>query len=195
MPTKSHQRAPKRILVIGAGVIGAIYGWALSQAGHKVTHLVRPGKAAALADGLLVDMYDVRQKPHNRTVTRYPLRAIESLANAGPYDLAIVPTKHYQLEVALRQIVPFTGDADYLLLTQNWNGAAAIDAILPPTHYILGDAKAGGTFKGQTLVATLATLDVGPVNSAPNACLARIVDLFESVGIETTVHDQMLPYL
>jgi pyruvate/2-oxoglutarate dehydrogenase complex dihydrolipoamide dehydrogenase (E3) component len=35
-----------KLLIVGAGIIGSIYGWALAEAGHDVTHLVRPGKAA-----------------------------------------------------------------------------------------------------------------------------------------------------
>ena len=33
------------VLIVGAGVIGNIYGWALSAAGINVIHLVRKGKA------------------------------------------------------------------------------------------------------------------------------------------------------
>ena len=43
-----------RILVIGAGMIGSIYGWALSDCGHDVVHLVRRGRATALRDSLTV---------------------------------------------------------------------------------------------------------------------------------------------
>ncbi len=41
-----------RVLVIGAGIIGSIYGWALSESGHDVKHLVRSGRAATLLEGL-----------------------------------------------------------------------------------------------------------------------------------------------
>jgi 2-dehydropantoate 2-reductase len=30
-----------KLLVVGTGVIGTIYRWALAEAGHDVTHLVR----------------------------------------------------------------------------------------------------------------------------------------------------------
>jgi ketopantoate reductase len=35
-----------KILIVGAGVIGASYGWALSKAGHDVTHFVKPAQDA-----------------------------------------------------------------------------------------------------------------------------------------------------
>lgn len=39
-------------LVIGTGDIGTLYGWAMAEAGHEVTHLVRSGvnRAAAPLD-------------------------------------------------------------------------------------------------------------------------------------------------
>jgi len=50
-----------KILIVGAGIIGTIYGWAFAEAGHEVTHLVRPGRAANYQDGFKIDMYDVRK--------------------------------------------------------------------------------------------------------------------------------------
>ncbi|MGA2885688.1 MAG: 2-dehydropantoate 2-reductase N-terminal domain-containing protein, partial [Halobacteriota archaeon] len=40
------------VLVVGAGIIGSIYGWALADSGHHVAHLVRSGRAAAFRGGL-----------------------------------------------------------------------------------------------------------------------------------------------
>ena len=50
-----------RVLVIGAGIIGSIYGWALSESGHDVEHLVRSGRAATLLEGLPLDLFDRRK--------------------------------------------------------------------------------------------------------------------------------------
>jgi ketopantoate reductase len=44
-----------RVLVIGAGIIGSIYGWALAESGHHIVHLVRSGRATAFRDGLPLD--------------------------------------------------------------------------------------------------------------------------------------------
>lgn len=47
-----------RVLVVGAGIIGSIYGWALAESGHEVVHLVRSGRAAILRDGMKLDVFD-----------------------------------------------------------------------------------------------------------------------------------------
>jgi len=51
------------VLVVGAGIIGSIYGWALAQSGHDVVHFVRSGRAAVLHGGLMLDVFD-RRKGH-----------------------------------------------------------------------------------------------------------------------------------
>ena len=53
------------ILVVGAGIIGSVYGWALAESGNHVVHLVRSGRAAAFRDGLTLDVLD-RRKGHKR---------------------------------------------------------------------------------------------------------------------------------
>jgi ketopantoate reductase len=70
-----------------------------------------------------------------------------------------------------------------------------IDPILPPTRYIYGDAKAGGTFSGGTLVAALKALDVGSSEGEPSALAKRTADLFISADIQARLHSDMLHYL
>jgi 2-dehydropantoate 2-reductase len=184
-----------KILMVGAGIIGTIYGWAFSEAGHDVTHFVRPGKAAQFASGIQIDMLDGRKGHKKQFIGRYPIRVTETLNPSDGYELVIVPIKHFRLVETLKQIVPQTGNADYLLLTQNWDGTAEIDAILPQSRYLYGDAKAGGSFKDGTLIATIASVDIGQVDSRQDACLKKAMALFESADIQTTVHDNILHYL
>jgi ketopantoate reductase len=89
--------------------------------------------------------------------------------------LVIVPTKHYHLIETLKQIIPQAGNADYLLLTQNWEGTEEIDAILPPSRYVYEDAKAGGKFEGNVLIATIASVDIGQVGGRHDACLDKVI--------------------
>ena len=184
-----------KVLIIGTGIIGTIYGWALAEAGHEVVHLVRPGKAGKYARGTDMDVYDTRKGHKRDYVGRYALQVTESLQPSDGYELVVVPTKHYRLLETLAQIVPQTGNADYLLLTQNWDGTAAIDAILPPSHYVYGDAKAGGAFENGVLISTLASIDIGQVEGKQTDCLKKVVTLCQSADIPVTVHANILHYL
>lgn len=50
------------VLIVGCGVIGTIYGWALSNAGHQVSHLVRSNKRDSFNEGIKLDVYDLRSE-------------------------------------------------------------------------------------------------------------------------------------
>lgn len=184
-----------KTLIIGAGIIGSIYGWAFAQAGHEVTHLVRPGKAAKFSEGIEIDMYDVRKGHKRDFLGHYAIRVTETLTPSDGYDLVIVPTKHYHLLETLKQIVPQAGNADFWLLTQNWDGTEEIDAILSPMRYVFGDAKAGGKFEGNTLIATIASVDIGQVGGRHDACLEKVLALCKSAQVAVTVHEDILHYL
>jgi 2-dehydropantoate 2-reductase len=184
-----------QILIIGAGIIGVIYGWALAGAGHSVVHLVRPGRASLLLDGIKLDLYDTRKKHVRNYLGHYPLRLTEWLTANDYYDLVIVPTKHFKLVETLREIAPQIRGADFLLLTQNWAGVAEIKTILPPARFVYGDAKAGGAFEGGTLVGTLDSLDIGSVEGESAECLQTVSGLCQSVDLRAPVHAEMLPYL
>jgi len=184
-----------KTLMVGAGIIGTIFGWAYAQAGHEVTHLVRPGRTEKYKDGFQIDMYDVR-KGHKKNFTgHYAINVTETVRPEDNYELVIVLTKHYHLLETLKQIVPLTGDADYFLMTQNWEGSGAIDAILPSSRYVFGDAKAGGKFEGNTLIGTIASVDIGQVNGRHDPGLEKVIALCRSAQVGVTVQENILHYL
>src|SRR5580704_16145326 len=86
-----------RILVLGAGAVGGYFGGRLAEAGRDVTFLVRPARAALLAErGLKVTslLGDFTVKPKTVTAERLD----------GPYDLLLLTTKHYDLDQAIDAI-------------------------------------------------------------------------------------------
>lgn len=184
-----------KILIVGAGIVGSIYGWAFAEAGHEVTHLVRSGRAGKFAGGMPIDMLDARKGHRRSFIGRYPIRVVENIPPSTSYDLVVVPVKHYHLIETLKQVVPQTGEADYFLLTQNWDGTETVDAILSSSRYVYGDAKAGGTFMDGMLVATLSSVDIGQVGGRHDPCLDKVTALCRSAQIEATVHDNILHYL
>lgn len=184
-----------RVLVIGAGIIGSIYGWALAESGHHVVHLVRSGRATTLRDGLALDVFDRRKGRKGNFCELYRLDAVETLSPTDTFELVIIPVKHYALVQTLKEIVPQAGAAEFLLLTQNWRGTKEIDSILPPTRYIYGDAKAGGAFSEGTLVAALSAIDIGPPEGEPSVLAKKAAALFVSADIQTRLHSDMSHYL
>jgi 2-dehydropantoate 2-reductase len=185
-----------KTLIVGAGVIGSIYGWALSRGGYDVTHFVRPGRSPQLTKGIPIDILDSRKGYDKQYIGHYDLKVTEALNSSAGFEFVIIPTKPYQVEDALRQIIPYMEGADYLLLTQNWNGTAAIDSLLPQSRYVYGDAKAGGSFQNATLISAIfPTIDLGQVNGRKDNSLTQTATLFDSIGIKPILQDNILHYI
>ena len=174
-----------KVMIVGAGVIGTIFGWALSDAGHSVIHFVRTGRSSAFSNGVSIDMMD-RRKNHKKWFSgNYAIKVTEVLDSTNNYEMVIVPVRHYSVIDVLKQIVPLTPHADYLLLTQNWKGTVGIEDILPPSRYVFGDAKAGGSFQDNKLLATIYAIDLGCTGNKQNDCLKKAQDLFQSADVKT----------
>jgi len=92
-----------RTLVVGAGGIGGYFGGRLLEAGRDVTFLVRPGRAAQLAEhGLRIE------SPHGNF--HYPAPpTVQSDALSEHFDLVLLSCKAYDLEDAIRSFAPAVG--------------------------------------------------------------------------------------
>ncbi|MFN8412567.1 MAG: 2-dehydropantoate 2-reductase N-terminal domain-containing protein [Anaerolineales bacterium] len=184
-----------KVLVVGAGIIGTIFGWALAEGGHDVTHFVRAGKAGNFPNGAQIDMLENRKGKKN-FIGKYDIKLTETLSSTDGYEAVIVPTKPYQLLEVLKQIVPLTGAADYLLLTQNWNGTAEIDAVLPQSKYIFGDAHAGGVWKDGLLIATIMDdIILGQVDGGHGSILEKFTKLFTGIHLKVVTPENILHYI
>lgn len=81
-----------RILVVGAGAIGSLFGALLERAGHEVTLVGRPDHVAEIArDGLTIE---------GRTTGTFRVQAVSELPAEFPTDLCLLTVKTYDLESA-----------------------------------------------------------------------------------------------
>lgn len=93
-----------RILVLGAGGTGGYFGGRLAQAGVDVTFLVRPARAAQLAqDGLVIrsPLGDAAFPVQHVTAD-----GLAALAAEKPFDLVMLSCKAYDLESSIEAIAP-----------------------------------------------------------------------------------------
>ena len=84
-----------RILVVGAGAIGGYFGGRLLEAGRDVTFLVRPRRAALLAEGGLT----IRSRLGDFRCPAPPLLTEQNLVE--PFDLVVLSCKAYDLDAAM----------------------------------------------------------------------------------------------
>jgi len=81
-------------LIVGAGALGGYYGGMLVKGGADVTFLVRPRRAAQLAEnGLVIRRADGE--------FRTPVKTVSAGAVDGPYDVVLLACKAYDLVAAI----------------------------------------------------------------------------------------------
>ena len=98
-----------RILVVGAGAIGGYFGGRLLQSGRDVTFLVRPRRAAELADaGLIIE------SPRGDVTLRQPATILSDNIRE-PFDLVLLSCKAYDLNGAMDSVFPAIGPETMIL--------------------------------------------------------------------------------
>lgn len=79
-----------KTLIVGLGNVGTIHGWALSQAGADITHVVQKEKKGQFESGVKMDILDLRGgSPKNYQTVYMPNVAEEANPNDG-YELIIL---------------------------------------------------------------------------------------------------------
>ncbi|HVN80323.1 MAG TPA: 2-dehydropantoate 2-reductase N-terminal domain-containing protein [Terriglobia bacterium] len=185
-----------KILIVGTGVIGVIYGWALHQAGVDVTHFVRPGKAVQFPGGLRLDLLDERKGYPPKAVHPYPIRCVDSISSSDGYELIIVPTNGYQVESAIQDLAPVSGDATFLIFSGNWNGLASYDAFLSRERYLLGYPDGGGTIREAVYWTNLGPdVHLGLLEGQSSERLEQIKALFACADIHAEIQENILHWL
>ena len=204
-----------KTLIIGTGVIGTIYGWALSAAGVDITHLVRKDRKQSYADGIDLDIYDIRDKKSIVTIsqdlsrsttegcsepepyaTKYYPRLVENAAEGGDYELIMLPTRHYQLVEAVKALEEKKASGTYLFFTNNWEGTAEIDRIVPRSRYLWGYAGSVGGFINNRMILNVGrNYRIGLLEGNDIKKYQAVIDLFKKTGFEPDVQRNMIHWL
>jgi 2-dehydropantoate 2-reductase len=119
-----------RILVLGAGGTGGYFGGRLAQAGVDVTFLVRPARAAQLAESGLVIRSPLGHA--SLPVRHLTAQQLSEQAAAQPFDLVMLSCKAYDLDSAVEAIAPAMGE-----------GTALLPILNGLRHYAVLDARFG----------------------------------------------------
>ena len=184
-----------KILIIGTGVIGSLYGCALSEK-HDVFHYVRQEKLKILDQKKITfDFIDERQdKKHQNTAGSYTYHCVADAKSN--YDLIIVPVKTYQLIEVLRTLTTQAPNANYLLMTLDWNMSGEYSKMLVKSHYVLGYAGGGGTFRQNQLWANLGNdIMLGALCPEQEPLLSSVTEMFKSCTIIPNIEVNPLHWL
>jgi 2-dehydropantoate 2-reductase len=131
-----------RVLVVGAGAIGGYFGGRMLQAGRDVTFLVRPKRAAELANAGLVI------KSPNGDVTLKNPPTVQADRLGEKFDVVLLSCKAFDLEDAIKSFAPAVGP-----------NTAIIPLLNGMLHLNVLDAKFGADRVLGGLCAIAATLN------------------------------------
>jgi 2-dehydropantoate 2-reductase len=111
-----------RFLVLGAGSQGSYFGGMLLRGGTDVSFLVRPGRAAELAErGLVIKLPDGE--------IRGPVKTLVAGGVDRPYEVFLLTCKSYDLDSAIEAIAPAIGGHSVILPVLNGiNHIAVLEA-------------------------------------------------------------------
>jgi len=184
-----------KVLVIGTGVIGSIYGYVLARVGHHVSHYVRPGQSARQAKAIELHLLDGRTAEPMEVEALYPARLVEAFSPNDAYELILVSLKHYDVASILPQLAAGAGRADILFFNNWWDDLGAVDAVLAG-RYLWGFPVAGGGWiDGRLDGALLDSVHLGEIDGALTPRLARIKALFESAALKVELEPDILAWL
>ncbi|WP_266366773.1 ketopantoate reductase family protein [Tellurirhabdus rosea] len=143
------------ILVFGSGTIGILYGWAFTEAGHHVTHYIRPGGSNTFQNGpVTIAVQDRRSRafrPQNRT---YEPPFVHTFYPSDHYDLILVPVTHRHVRATLETLQNRAGDATILFFGNQWETFGDIEHELAG-RYLFGFPQNGGALQNNILEGTL----------------------------------------
>jgi 2-dehydropantoate 2-reductase len=183
-----------KVLIIGRGVVGTIYGWALSQAGIDVTHVVR---RQGLSSTESMDLLDLRPGFPKHIRVDYAPKTVGQIGLSDGFDLVIVATKHYQAAEAVSQYLPGAPRATFLLFTANWDGTAEIDRLLPRSSLLWGYAAASGGPDAQgVLIATVnPAVRFGMLEGSDPEKFKTVTELFQRAGFTLDIKPNIIEWL
>ena len=183
-----------KVLIIGRGVVGTIYGWALSKAGIDVTHAVRK-------DGLpatnTLDLLDLRTGYSKYARVTYAPKTVGQVSPSDDFDLVIVATKHYQATQAIQQYQTGAPRATFLLFTANWDGTGEIDQLLPRSSILWGYAEATGGLDAQgILIGTVnPAVRLGMLEGSDPKKFKAVAELFQRAGFTLDIKPNIIEWL
>ena len=173
--------SPLQIAVVGCGGVGSTFAFALSQAGHSVTVVARPGSARL--QQLQRDCAIVKA-----TGERADVRVASALDETLPFDLVLVTTLPQHLQTVLPALKQSRAQTVQFML--NCFEPEALSAAVGPARCCFGMPFVMATVDSEgKLHATIRS------SSRTLMSQQRWVDLFNAAGIPAQLESEMPRWL
>lgn len=174
-----------KILVLGAGVIGTIYGYILEKGGNQVEHYIRPMSKNRGINSLTVSLTDGRHDKKGSVINE--TYQICHAAENTQYDYIIVSLPAVNLEEAVATITENGFKGTILLFCGIWESREYINKIMSGREYILGYPVAGGHIDRENNHLECVLFDHIMLESKAQCSVSNyddIAHLFSNLGIK-----------
>ena len=172
------------IAIVGAGVLGSIFGSLFSRAGFDVTLIeVLEERVRLIArDGLWVQMPD-GERLHTRVAISSDPAAV------GPKDLVMVCVKGYHTHSAITGALPMVGEQTVVASVQNGLGnLEAIAEAVGPERVVGGITAHSGMPVGMNEIRYVGGLGpllvIGPYDGVVRPGFERVVSRLQGAGLD-----------
>ena len=179
-----------KILVIGAGAIGGYFGGRLLNAGRDVTFLVRPKRAALLADkGLLI-----KSPAGDLTIPKPPTVLASDLKTA--FDVVILSCKAYDLHDAMASFAPAVGPNTAIIpLLNGMQHLDVLDAKFGKARVMGGQCTIAATLEADGTISHLTpmqSLSFGERDNTISERAKNIEALLKGAGFDVKASDTIV---
>jgi 2-dehydropantoate 2-reductase len=179
-----------RVLVVGAGALGGYFGGRLLQAGRDVTFLVRPRRAAELADqGLII------KSPRGDFTLRAPATLLAENIRQ-PFDLVLLSCKAYDLAAAMESFAAAVGpDTLVLPLLNGMRHLDALDERFGRSHVLGGLCIIAATLDAQRRIVHLNdthTLSFGERDGGISDRIRSVAGILGNAGFDARSSDHIV---
>jgi 2-dehydropantoate 2-reductase len=179
-----------RVLVVGAGAIGGYFGGRLAEIGRDVTFLVRPKRAAKLAEaGLAI------QSPQGDFHKADP-QTVMADALRQAFDLIILSCKAYDLDSALDDLAPAVGPETMILpLLNGMRHMDRLDQRFGAQHVLGGQCAISTTLDAEGRILhlnDLHALTYGERDGSRSARIEAVAALFAGAKFQPRLSSSIL---
>ncbi len=168
-----------KILIMGAGAVGAYYGARLQQAGEQVVFCARGENLRALREnGLEIKSF--------KGDLKLRVNATEDPKEFAPYDLILFAVKSYDTESAARQLQGCLDSRGVLMTIQNGVENEEVLCRFFPREMIMGgNSRVGAELfaPGKVLHTALGEIEFGELDGRITPRAETIAEVFRRAGI------------
>ena len=176
-----------KIVVIGAGAMGSIYGGHLSQ--HNEVYLLDTSQSVVdkiNQDGIML-------QENGEEVSYQPI-AVTSTAKIGKVDLVILFVKSLYSKAALSCNQEIIGEQTYIMTLQNGGGHEdIISEFVSEDRIIIGTTEDNGAVMapGRVKHGGSGKTNIGMLVEGGNEYLEKLKETFNMCGFVTIIHDNI----